>query len=83
MLDAGCGTGLVGAEPFAEMARVVRPAGVMVATVLDMLWQDGGFRTFIDTKVEQGTADVVEAELRPHHCGKGIDCRLVVLEVLP
>lgn len=75
--------GHLGPEPLAEMVRVVRPGGVVVATVLDALWQDGGFRAFIDTMVEQGTVDVVEAELRPYHRGEGIDCRLVVLEVLP
>ena len=75
--------GHLGPEPLAEMARVVRPGGVVVATVLDALWQAGGFRAFVEGMVERGTVRVLEAELRPYHREEGIDCRLVVLEVLP
>ncbi len=52
------------------MARVVRPGGVVVATVLGTLWQDGGFRAFIYTMVEECPVDVVEPELRPYHRGR-------------
>lgn len=73
--------GHLGPEPLDEMARVVRPGGVVVATVLDTIWEDGGFRGFIEAMAEQGTAQVVEAELRPYHLQERIDCRLVVLQV--
>lgn len=73
--------GHLGPEPLAEMVRVVRPGGVVVATVLDTLWEEGGFRAFVEELAAAGRARVVEAELRPYHREEGIDCRLLVLGV--
>lgn len=75
--------GHLGPEPLTEMARVVRPGGVVVATVLDTMWEDGGFRAHVESMVDQGAVRLVEAQQRPYHVEEGIDCRLVVLEIPP
>lgn len=48
--------GHVGAEGLDELARVVRPGGVIVLTVKDRLWEDG----FADRVAEQARAGVWE-----------------------
>lgn len=70
--------GHVGPEAFDEFVRVVRPGGVVVATVLSRAWESGGYRTYLEQMVERGAAVLREAEERPYH---ELTCELVVLDV--
>lgn len=53
----------------------------MVATVLDDLWEIGGFRAEVDRLVELGLAELVEADVVPYRAGAGVDARMLVLAV--
>ncbi|MGH8866560.1 MAG: class I SAM-dependent DNA methyltransferase [Actinomycetes bacterium] len=73
--------GHVGPEAFGEMARVVRPGGHVVATVLDRLWESGGYRAYIDALAASGGVRLLEADVHPYREVEGVDCRLCVLEI--
>lgn len=73
--------GHVGPEAFGELARVVRPGGHVVATVLDRVWESGGYRASIDELADSGKVRLLEADVHPYREGEGVDCRLCVLEV--
>lgn len=73
--------GHVGPVAFDELVRVVRPGGVLVATVLDRVWESGGYRAHLDAMAGRGAATVREADERPIFEGPHADsCRLVVVE---
>lgn len=73
--------GHVGPAALDELARVVRPGGSIVATVLGRAWEPGGYRAHVDELAAAGVVRVLEAEVRPYHERENIDCRLCVLEV--
>ncbi len=73
--------GHVGPAALAEFVRVTRPGGSVVATVLDDLWEIGGFRAEVDRLVELGLAELVEADVVPYRAGAGVDARMLVLAV--
>ncbi|MQA06048.1 MAG: methyltransferase domain-containing protein [Streptosporangiales bacterium] len=75
--------GHVGPDAFDELVRVVRPGGVVVATVMGRVWESGGYREHLNRLVERATVELRESAERPYHEREGITCRLVVLEVLP
>ena len=52
-------TGHVGAEALAELVRVTRPGGVIVATVKDAVW-DGGFSAEVLRMTAAGLLDLAE-----------------------
>lgn len=73
--------GHVGPAALDELARVVRPGGPIVATVLGRAWEPGGYRAHVDELAAPGVVRVLEAVVRPYHERENIDCRLCVLEV--
>lgn len=73
--------GHVGPEAFGELARVVRPGGYVVATVLDQVWESGGYHAYVDELAASGVVRLLEADVRPYRESEGVDCRLCVLEV--
>lgn len=74
--------GHVGPVAFDELVRVVRPGGLIVATVLSRVWESGGYRAHVDQLVERGLVGLREAVTeRSYHTNEDITCRLVVLDV--
>jgi predicted TPR repeat methyltransferase len=73
--------GHVGPEVLAEFARVVRPGGYVVATVLDDIWTSGGYEAEADRLVDAGTAELVSADVTPYRAGAGVAARMLVLGV--
>ena len=71
--------GHVGPEVLAEFVRVTRPGGHVVATVLDDVWEPGGYRATVDDLVSAGRADLVSADVTPYRAGVGVDARMLVL----
>ena len=71
--------GHVGPEVLAEFARVTRPGGWVVATVLDDVWESGGYRAEVDRLVAAGSVQLVSAELAPYRAGVGVQARMLVL----
>ncbi|GAA3741214.1 ubiquinone/menaquinone biosynthesis C-methylase UbiE [Spinactinospora alkalitolerans] len=73
--------GHVGPAALDEFARVVRPGGVVVATVLSAVWESGGYRSHLEEMARRGLVRLRELEERPYHEREGLSCRLCVLEV--
>lgn len=73
--------GHVGPEVLAEFARVVRPGGYVVATVLDDIWTSGGYEAEVDRLVAAEVVELVSAEVTPYRAGAGVDARMLVLGV--
>jgi len=71
----------VGPEVLPEFARVTRPGGVVVATVLDDVWEAGGYRAEVDRLAAGDVVEAVSADVAPYRAGQGVDCRMVVLRV--
>jgi ubiquinone/menaquinone biosynthesis C-methylase UbiE len=60
-----CGTfthGHLGPEPLDEFVRVVKVGGVVVATVLDTFWDEGGFEGVIGRLEREGKVEVLGKE---------------------
>ena len=73
--------GHVGPSALAEFARVVRSGGHVVATVLDDIWEAGGFRAEVDRLAAGELVEMVSADLEPYRAGQSVDCRMLVLQV--
>ncbi|ANY06970.1 class I SAM-dependent DNA methyltransferase [Pseudonocardia sp. HH130630-07] len=71
----------VGPAAIGEFARVVRPGGYVVATVLDDVWEAGGYRAEIDRLAAADVFEAVSIEIAPYRAGQQVDCRLLVLRV--
>jgi ubiquinone/menaquinone biosynthesis C-methylase UbiE len=69
-----CGTfthGHLGPEPLAELVRIVKTSGIVVATVLDSHWQQTGFETEVKRLQKQGNVDVVEDNVHSYRKDAG------------
>ncbi len=71
----------VGPEVFAEFARITRPGGFVVATVLGDVYESGGYRAEVDRLAAGDVVEAVSADVTPYRAGQGVDCRMVVLRV--
>ena len=74
--------GHVGPGALGEFARLTRPGGMVVATVLDDLWESGGFRAEAERLDQMGLVELREADLVGYRSGAGVDARMLVLAVL-
>ncbi|MGP4019807.1 class I SAM-dependent DNA methyltransferase [Saccharopolyspora sp. 5N708] len=72
--------GHVGPEVFDELVRVVRPGGLVVATVAHV-WESRKVGEHIDTLVAQGLVHLREADEWESVRGENVHCRIPVLEV--
>lgn len=54
--------GHVGPSVFAEFTRVTKPAGVIVATVHDDIWEAGGYRAEVERLEAEGVVGIVGTE---------------------
>jgi SAM-dependent methyltransferase len=73
--------GHVGPEALAEFVRVTRPGGIVIATIIDAIWEEQGYRAAVDVLVEQGRATLLEAEIREYRTRQNVGGRLPVLQV--
>ena len=73
--------GHVGPSVLSEFVRVVRPGGFLVATVLDDIWESGGYRAEVDRLCAGDVLEAVSIEIAPYRSGQQVDCRLLVLRV--
>ena len=73
--------GHVGPGVLGEFARLVRPGGSVVATVLDDLWESGGYAAQARRLAEMDLVDVVETDLADYRAAAGVAARMLVLRV--
>lgn len=71
----------VGPAALAEFVRVIRPGGYLVATVLDDVWESGGYRAEVDRLCAGDVVEAVSIGIAPYRAGQQVDCRLMVLRV--
>lgn len=74
--------GHVGPAALDELARVTRPGGVVVATVLDDVWAAGGYDAHVARMHKAGKVDVLGTDLEPYRAGAGVEARTLVLRVI-
>lgn len=74
--------GHVGPEAISELVRVVEKGGFIVATVLDSIWESGGYEAAVTALAREGKVDVLSAEQEDYRRGAQVRARLVVLRVL-
>lgn len=73
--------GHVGPRVLGEFVRVVKPSGVIVATVLDDIWEDDGFADEVAHLAKDNKVDVLGTELKPYRPGAGVNARTLVMRV--
>ena len=73
--------GHVGPEALAEFVRVTRPGGLVVATILDPIWEPKGYRAAVEALAGARRAALREADEHPYRTAQDVTCRLVVLDV--
>lgn len=71
----------VGPSALGEFVRVIRPGGYLVATVLDDVWESGGYRAEVDRLSAGEVVEAVSIELAPYRSGQQVQCRLMVLRI--
>ncbi|PSK57898.1 hypothetical protein B9Z65_9100 [Elsinoe australis] len=70
----------VGPRPaLEEFVRVVKKGGVVVATVLDLIWESEGYRAEVERLGRDGGVDVLGTELLDYRRTEGLKARYVVL----
>ena len=74
--------GHVGPVALDEFARVTKPGGLIVATVLGYIYESGGYEAKIESLVNQSKVQVLSAEIEDYRRGAGVQARMLVLRVL-
>lgn len=72
--------GHIKAGAIGEFARVTRTNGVIAATVLEDIWDSGGYRAEVDRLVEDDIVEVLESKLENYRRRGGVMARLLVLK---
>ncbi|MDQ0315303.1 class I SAM-dependent DNA methyltransferase [Amorphus orientalis] len=72
--------GHVGPDAIREIARVVKPGGMIVATVHENVWDKEGYAGELKKMEADGVLKVHETPVAPYHLKEGYECRLCVLE---
>ncbi|MDL5154329.1 class I SAM-dependent DNA methyltransferase [Actinomycetospora termitidis] len=73
--------GHVGPGAFGEFVRLTRPGGTIVATVLDDIWDSGGYRAEVDRLAQMAMVEIVSTDLVDYRRGADVSARMVVLRV--
>lgn len=79
-----CGTftrGHVGPDPaLREFVRLIKPGGIIVATILNEIWLSGGYKAEVGKLEAEGLARVVSAEVKDYRKGAGDKATFLVLQ---
>jgi predicted TPR repeat methyltransferase len=73
--------GHVGPGAFGEFVRLARPGGTIVATVLDDIWDSGGYRAEVDRLAQMAMVEIVSTDVVDYRKAADVSARLVVLRV--
>lgn len=73
--------GHVGPAAFGEFVRLARPGGVIVATVLDDIWDSGGYRAEVDRLEQMAMVEVVSTDRVDYRRSADVHARMVALRV--
>ncbi|MFC5065286.1 class I SAM-dependent DNA methyltransferase [Actinomycetospora atypica] len=73
--------GHVGPHAFGEFVRLTRPGGSIVATVLDDIWDAGGYRAEVDRLEQMAMVEVVSTDVVDYRRSADVHARMVALRV--
>lgn len=73
--------GHVGPAAFGEFVRLARPGGAIVATVLDDIWDSGGYRAEVDRLAQMAMVELVSTDVVDYRKAAEVSARMVVLRV--
>jgi predicted TPR repeat methyltransferase len=73
--------GHVGPAAFGEFVRLARPGGTIVATVLDDIWDSGGYRAEVDRLDQMAMVEIVSTDVVDYRRAAEVSARMVVLRV--
>lgn len=73
--------GHVGPGVFGEFVRLARPGGTIVATVLDDIWEAGGYRAEVERLAQMAMVEVVSTDAVDYRTAVQVRARMVVLRV--
>lgn len=71
--------GHVGPRVLNEFVRVVKPNGVIVATVLDDIWEDDGFADEVNQLAKDNKVEILGTDSEPYRPGADVNARTLVL----
>jgi len=74
--------GHVGPEAIDEFVRITKVGGVIVATVLDSIWEKEGYEARVNKLAEEKKIKIMHVGLEDYRRGAGVRARMVVLQVL-
>lgn len=80
-----CGTfthGHLGPEPLEEFLRIIKPHGLVVATILESHWKEKGFEAKVKRLEKEGKAEVVENEYHSYRKDAGGGLVLILRKAL-
>jgi predicted TPR repeat methyltransferase len=73
--------GHVGPGAFGEFVRLARPGGTIVATVLDDIWDSGGYRAEVDRLAQMAMVETLSTDVVDYRKAADVSARMVVLRV--
>lgn len=62
-----------------EFVRITKSGGVVAATILDDIWESGGYKVEAERLRDQGFADIVSADSKDYRRGANVKARILVL----
>lgn len=71
--------GHVGPEAIGELVRVIRKGGALVATVLDDIWESGGYRAEVERLAAAGIVEIVSTDVVDYRKELAVTARMVIL----
>ncbi|KAH9903702.1 methyltransferase domain-containing protein [Xylariomycetidae sp. FL2044] len=72
----------VGPGVIAEFARIVKSGGLVVASVLESIWESGGYRAQVDGLVKEGKIELLRSQLEDYRKGVGIRAEMIAFKVV-
>ncbi|KAF2258670.1 S-adenosyl-L-methionine-dependent methyltransferase [Lojkania enalia] len=75
--------GHVGPVPaLKEFVRIVKAGGVVVATVLETIWEKDGYETEIERLINEGQVKLISKEVQAYRKHAGVGGRVLILKKL-
>jgi predicted TPR repeat methyltransferase len=73
--------GHLGPGAFGEFVRLARPGGTIVATVLDDIWDSGGYRAEVDRLAQMALVEIASTDVVDYRKAAEVSARMVVVRV--
>jgi predicted TPR repeat methyltransferase len=65
-----------------EFARIVKSGGVIVATILETIWEKDGYEAEVDRLVSEGKVELISKDVQQYRKHAGVGGRVLILKRL-